>query len=325
MLRSTVVKTFAIAVLASMLFLLTSRPLFAQKPSRISGTVVDQQLRPLGDVEVTLTTRTGTIKTRTASDGSFEFPSVARGRAIIVANRAGFAAAEAYEANVRPGKDYVFEVRLYPRAGAAYTAFDPAFQQPPVFNDPRGVNFGLSASYASVTTQIADKKVSGSGSTFRAEVAHEFDTNWIGFLRLSTSHVSSDNDLVFNYNTSNNLTFRNYNLKNAEIGVQFAFRKNSKKVRPYGSAWAGLSRFTSDVGVTTLEKPANATSNGIVVGLGAGLEYSVTYRWSVDLGVEVAGTGYNGWKFNNSNVGFPNVSEYPRQLQVTVRYWPWAY
>ena len=314
-------------VFALVALLLSVAPLAAsaQQSGRVSGVVRDGQLRPLNGVEISLATRERTRTAFTNERGEFAFDSLPKGRVVVVPRLSGYGATKRYEVELTPGSQHEFEVVLYLRRGVADADyFDPEFNRPIDFSEPRGFSLAVIGNQSTSTLAIGGAQAAGTASAFRGELGVEFDRYWMFGVRGGMSFGETSKDVNFPFNSTNTFTYRDYRTMRLDALVRFSPVRNDHRLRPYASGSFGLSKFSGDVRVTNLDDLAHARGSGIVLTFGGGIQVNLQRNLAIDLGAEWSGVSFEEWRINNGVIGLPNLRVYGTDLVAAVRWWPTA-
>jgi opacity protein-like surface antigen len=306
---------------------LTAAPLAveAQQAGRVTGTVVDGQLRPLSGVEVSLAMRERTRTAFTNERGEFRFDSLPDGHAVIVPRLSGYGATKRYDVQLKQGSQHTVEVMLYLRRGVVDADFfEPEFNRPFDFSEPRGFSVAFIGNQSTSTLAIGGAQAAGSASAFRAEAGVEFDRYWMFGVRAGASFGQTSRDVNFPFNATNTFTYRDYRTLRLDALVRYSPLRNDRRYRPYGSGSFGLSKFSGDVRVTNLADAARARGSGMVLTVGGGLEVGLKRNLALDLGAEWSGTSFEEWRINDGVIGLPNLRVYGTDFIVGIRWWPRA-
>jgi opacity protein-like surface antigen len=314
-------------VLALVALLLSATPvsLLAQQSGRVLGIVRDGQLRPLSGVEVSLAMRERTRTAFTNDRGEFSFDSLPTGRAVILPRLSGYGATRRYEVEVKPATRHDVEVVLYLRRGVVDADFfDPDFNRPVDFSEPRGFSIALIGNQSTSTLAIGGAEAAGSASAFRGELGIEFDRYWMFGVRGGASFGETSKDVNFPFNASNTFTYRDYRTMRLDALVRYSPLRNDRRLRPYASGSFGLSKFSGDVRVTSLTNVAQAKGSGIVLTVGGGVQVGLQRNLTLDLGAEWSGTSFEEWRINDGVIGLPNLRVYGTDFIAAIRWWPRA-
>lgn len=314
---------FAILALLAVV-VLTPGSAQSQRAGRISGVVRDGQLRPLPSVEVTLVTRQRNYVVFTNERGEFAFDSLPDGRAVVVARLSGYAATRRYEVDVRGGTSHDVEVVLYLRLSMPIEEFDPYYNRPVDFAEPRGFSAGLFVNRSTSTLAIGTAEADGSANAVRAEVALEFDKHWMFAIRGGWLFGTTSSDVNFPFNATNTFTYRDYRTQRLDAAVRYLVTENVRRFRPFVTGAFGLSWFSGDVRATNVDNPVRTRGSGLTVALGGGVQIEATRKLAFDIGVEMSGASFEEWRFNDAVIGLPNLRVYGTDFIIAARWWPTA-
>jgi opacity protein-like surface antigen len=319
------VMTRTVLALVALLFSATPLALAAQQSARVSGVVRDGQLRPLNGVEVALAMRERTRTAFTNERGEFQFDSLPSGRALVIPKLSGYGATRRYELDLKPASRHEVEVMLYLRRGVVdEDFFDPDFNRPVDFSEPRGFSVALIGNQSTSTLAIGGARAAGTASAFRGELGVEFDRHWMFGVRGGASFGETSKDVNFPFNANNTFTYRDYRTLRLDALVRFSPVRNDRRLRPYASGSFGLSKFSGDVRVTNLTSAAHARGSGMVLTIGGGVQVGLQRNLALDLGAEWSGTSFEEWRINDGVIGLPNLRVFGTDFIAAIRWWPRA-